>query len=77
LRFGRKTSPSGRTATRTIFSGITAETTYTGAETHAVIDVNHCRLRIVGINRNGSVPIPVGRPITFTIPPESIVVLED
>ena len=58
------------------FTGTVLETTYTGAETHSVVGIGDTTLRVTSINQPGRRMV-TGETVGFTLPPDSVIVLED
>lgn len=58
-------------------AGHITETTYTGAETHALISVGQEKLRVAVVNAAGSTPLANGQPVHVLLPAEALLVLED
>lgn len=59
------------------FTARVDDTTYTGAETYALLDVNGFKLKAVAMNASGATRIHRGETIAISIPPEALLVLED
>jgi spermidine/putrescine transport system ATP-binding protein len=59
------------------FSARVTDTTYTGAETHALLDVNGFTLKAVAMNTSGTTRIETGETTPISIPPDALLVLED
>jgi spermidine/putrescine transport system ATP-binding protein len=59
------------------FTGVVAETTYAGAETHCSVRVGNETLRVVVVNTAESARVVPGRNIQVSLPPSALTVLED
>ncbi len=71
VRFGAGAGDENR------FNGLVVGTTYTGAETHGLLDVNGTPLKAVMVNGAGVARLKVGETVPLSLPPEALLVLED
>lgn len=60
-----------------MFAGEVVETTFTGAETHALVRSGTETLRVVSVNAVGAERVTVGARVPVSLPPEALTVLED
>ncbi len=58
-------------------TGLVKDTTYTGAETHCLLDVNGATLKAATVNAAGAARIRPGASVPLSIPPAALLVLED
>jgi spermidine/putrescine transport system ATP-binding protein len=59
------------------FSARVLDITYTGPETHALLDVNGFTLKTVAMNTSGASRMQIGEAVICSIPPEALLPLED
>jgi spermidine/putrescine transport system ATP-binding protein len=59
------------------FTGVVAETTYTGPETHSLVRIAGETLRVVAVNAPGSARVHPGEKIPVNLPSSALTVLED
>ena len=59
------------------FTGAVVEATYHGAETQSIVRIGTATLRVVSINSSASPRITAGDMLPLSLPPSSLIVLED
>jgi spermidine/putrescine transport system ATP-binding protein len=58
-------------------TGLVTDTTYTGAETHCLLEVNGAKLKAATVNAAGAARIRTGEFVPLSIPPAALLILED